>query len=239
MQPCVYTNTQGRTLSYRLGVPQFPETGRRYPMLLFLHGSGECGTDNLKQIKVGLPALLNQLLKSAEQMVIVAPQCQAGNWWVAQLARSADYAAPTEPTDSMAMSLELCRGIIAQGLVDPDRVYITGLSLGGFGVWDAIQREPEFFAAAVPICGGGDIRRVNLTREMPVWVFHGVEDKNVSVECSRRMVSALRESGNRRVKYTEYEKAGHNVWDRAYANPELTEWLLRQTRKRRPWWRIW
>lgn len=235
----VYTNAFGEVFPYRMSAPQFPAADRRYPLILFLHGSGECGSDNLKQIKVGLPALMKSLLKRPDPVIVVAPQCQTGNWWVRRLARQADYTASKEAMPSLEVALELCRHVAGQGLADTNRIYITGLSLGGFGVWDAIQRAPGMFAAAVPVCGGGDIRRVSLIRDLPVWVFHGTADKNVPLECSRRIVEALRQAGSRSVRYTEYEGAAHNVWDRAYADPELIDWMLSQTRFKKTWWKFW
>jgi len=239
MRPCVYTNAAGETFPYRLGAPQFPEAGKKYPLILFLHGSGECGTNNLSQIKVGLPALVKSLLKQPEQVMVAAPQCQNGNWWVRHLALSPEYAASKDPTPSLEVALELCRHLVAARQADPDRLYITGLSLGGFGVWDAIQREPNLFAAAIPICGGGDIRRVREIKTLPIWIFHGREDKNVPVACGRRMEEALRQIKGR-AKYTEYENGAHNVWDRTYADPAVIGWLLKQSRApRKPWWRFW
>lgn len=240
LKPHVYTNASGATIAYRMSAPQFPEAGKQYPLILFLHGSGECGMDNRRQITVGLPALMATLLKRGEPVIVLAPQCQSGNWWVKQLARNPDYAAAAEPAPPLADTLDLCRRLVAQGLADPRRLYITGLSLGGFGTWDAIQREPELFAAAIPICGGGDIRRGQEIKKLPLWVFHGADDKNVSVDCSRRMVASLKQIGGRSVRYTEYTKAGHSVWDRTYADPEVVEWLLRQKRPgKKPWWAFW
>ena len=239
LKACVYTNGTGETFAYRLSAPQFPAAGKKYPLILFLHGSGECGTDNLKQIKVGLPALMATLLKSSGPVMVMAPQCQGGNGWVKRLAMREDYAASREMAPPLEVALEICRHLVAERQADPDRIYITGLSLGGFGTWDAIQREPMLFAAAIPICGGGDIRRVQEIKRLPIWVFHGRDDKNVSVACSRRMVEALKLAGNRKVRYTEYEGAEHNVWDRTYANPEVIEWLLLQTRAKKPWWKFW
>jgi predicted peptidase len=241
MAPFVYTNAAGETLAYRMASPQFPAAGRKYPLILFLHGSGECGADNQRQIKVGVPALVATLLKRpvAEPVILLAPQCPPTNWFVRGLAFNESYSQPTEPARSMALTLELVRSLVATRQADPDRLYITGLSLGGFGTWDAIQREPGLFAAAVPICGGGDLRRVRDIRGLPIWVFHGSADKNVPVACSRRMVAALKQAGNRKVKYTEYEGVGHAVWDRAYGTAELVEWLLLQTRAAKPWWKIW
>ena len=239
LKPYVYTNGTGETFAYRMSAPQFPVAGTKYPLILFLHGSGECGTDNLHQIKVGLPSLMGVLLKQPEPVIVLAPQCRDGNWWVRNLAFNANYAAPKVPSGSLGVALALCRSMVASGLADPDRLYITGLSLGGFGTWDAIQRDPALFAAAVPISGGGDIRRVQPIRKLPIWVFHGRKDKNVPVVCSRRMVEALKQAGNGEVRYTEYEDGAHDVWDRAYADPEMTAWLLKQTRAKKPWWRFW
>jgi predicted peptidase len=239
LKPYVYTNGAGATFAYRMSVPQFPEPGKAYPLLLFLHGSGECGTDNLQQIKAGLPALMATVLKRPEPLIVVATQCQSGNGWVKQLAFQENYAMSKEPSASLALALEVCRHVVATRPVDTNRLYITGLSLGGFGTWDAIQREPALFAAAIPVCGGGDIRRVQGLRRMPIWVFHGTEDKNVPAACSRRMVQALKLAGNRKVRYTEYDKAAHNVWDSTYSNPEVIDWLLQQRRSEKPWWRVW
>jgi len=239
LKPCTYTNETGEIFPYRMRAPQFPVAGKKYPLILFLHGSGECGSDNLRQIGVGLPALMASLLNVPEQVIVVAPQCQTGNWWVKRLALTTDYAAAKEPAPSLEVALEICRHLITEYHADPDRLYITGLSLGGFGTWDAIQREPELFAAAIPICGGGDIRRVQEIKRLPIWIFHGKADKNVSVECSRQMNEALRLAGNRKVQYTEYEQSEHNVWDQTYSNPKVIEWLLHQTRAKKSWWRIW
>ena len=241
LKPAVYTNSLGERHAYRLAAPQFPEPGREYPLILFLHGSGESGTDNLKQIKVGLPALVGALLKrpNPEPVIIVAPQCDATNRFVRGLAFREDYSMPSEPAPALALALEIVKHLVATHQADPQRLYITGLSLGGFATWDAVQREPELFAAAVPLCGGGDTALAPALKRLPVWVFHGTDDRSVPVECSRRMVRALKSAGNRRTRYTEYEGAGHDIWNRAYASPELVEWMLGQTRARRPWWKFW
>lgn len=241
VQPCAYTNAAGEVTHYRLAAPQFPAAGRKYPLILFLHGSGECGTDNQKQVKVGLPALVATLLrrKVAEPVLLVAPQCTMTNGWVRRLAMRETFSAEPDPAPALAQALELVRHLVAERQADPDRLYITGLSFGGFGTWDAIQREPDLFAAAIPVCGGGDKRLVRALRRLPIWVFHGSADPNVPAACSRRMVDALKLSGNSKVRYTEYEGAGHAVWDRVYGDDEVLAWLLRQTRAPKPWWKFW
>jgi predicted peptidase len=239
MKPAAFTNSAGEVTVYRLGAPQFPEKGKKYPMILFLHGSGECGTNNFKQITVGLPKLFEGVMKRPEPFIIVAPQCDGTNTWVKTLAFDSDYAAPPEPTKALKAALDICDDLIRNRQADPDRFYITGLSLGGFGTWDAIQREPNKFAAAAPICGGGDVRRLAGMDKLPLWIAHGDADKNVPVECSRRMVTAIHDAGNKELVYMEYKDAGHVVWDRVYGDPNFLEWFLTRTRAKKPWWKFW
>lgn len=115
--------------------------------------------------------------------------------------------------------------------IDPDRLYITGLSMGGFGTWDAIQRKPDLFAAAVPICGGGDVSKASHITKIPIWVFHGAEDNLVNPKWSRDMVEAIKRAGGN-PKYTEYPGVGHHSWVPAYSDPELFEWLFSQKKKK-------
>ena len=236
-----YTNASGATLNYQLAAPQFPLADKQYPLVLFLHGSGECGTDNYGQLKVGLPTLVRSLQRRSkpEPVLIVAPQCQHSTPFVANLALRTDYHMPPNPTLNMRLVLELVEYLVAHKQADPQRLYITGLSLGGFATWDAIQRHPDLFAAAVPICGGGDVHLAKTLKHLPLWVFHGSEDPNVPVDVSRKMTRALQKAGNRRLTYIEYEGAGHNVWDRAYGNLEMIEWLLTRKRGRQTWWKFW
>jgi predicted peptidase len=238
MKPYAYTNEAGEVFMCQLWAPQFPEQGKKYPLILFLHGSGECGKDNELHTRVGLPSLLKQLVLQPEQAIVLAPQCQVGNWWVKSLAMRPDYHAAKEPTASLDVALELCKHLVKTKQADPDRLYITGLSLGGFGTWDAIQRDPSFFAAAVPICGGGDPRFASSLSSIPIWVFHGRDDKNVHPDCSRRMARAIKDVGGT-IVYTEYEGGSHAIWDRAYSEKDLIPWLLKQTRVKKPWWKFW
>lgn len=240
LQPACFTNQSGSVIEYRISKPQFPEPGRRYPLILFLHGSGECGTDNIKQSTVGVPVLLNRLLRAGEPCVVVAPQCSKTNWWVRGVVRKPGNNLTPQPLmSSLQNAVNLCLHLVEVGIADKERLYVTGLSLGGYGTWEAVQNYPEIFAAAVPICGGGYHGSVAEIRKLPIWVFHGSEDRAVPVACSRVMVEALKRAGNRKLRYTEYEGGKHAIWDRAYAEPELIEWLLKQSRKPKPWWKIW
>lgn len=240
MKPYAWTNAAGEVTLYRASVPSFPQPGKRYPLILFLHGSGECGTNNLSQIKEGLPILMRGLLKQPGEFIVVAPQCVRNNAWVRELAMQDGYKMARDATTSLASALMICREMVTRHQADPDRLYITGLSLGGFGAWDAVQREPDMFAAAVVICAGGDTSMAGELKRLPVWIFHGSEDKNVPVRASRMMYDALKKGGNRKVRYTEYEGGAHAIWDRAYNSPELLEWMLEQRRRPvRPWWKFW
>ena len=240
MRFCSYTNDFGEVFKWRMKSPQYPVKNRKYPLIVFLHGSGECGTDNKRHIRVGLPKLLNSLRVLNEQAIVMALQCQRGNWWVKRLAMQPSYRMAKDPMPSMEVLMELIDHVKATKPVDPDRVYITGLSLGGFGTWEAIMRYPDVFAAAVPICGGGDLHEVKKLEKMPVWVFHGDKDKNVSVECARRMVKAMRDAGCRELFYTEYPGVKHNSWNRAYSDQQMIAWLLEQKRQtKKPWWKFW
>ena len=130
----------------------------------------------------------------------------------------------------MRLSLALIANLEKALSVDSDRIYVTGLSMGGFGAWDALQRHPQRFAAAAPVCGGGDTALASKIARVPVWVFHGDRDNVVKTSRSRDMIAALKKAGGS-PKYTEYPKTGHNAWTATYRNPKLYEWMFAQTRK--------
>lgn len=222
-----YISPDGESLKYRIHLPAPMEEGQRYPLILFLHGAGERGDDNSKQLKYGPPALLQHALESGDPAIIVAPQCPKEKKWVDTPWDGAAHSMPVKPSLPMRLTIGLLEKLISDLPVDRDRVYVTGLSMGGFGTWDIIQRRPELFAAAIPICGGGDVDRADIIKDIPVWVFHGGADTVVMPKRSRDMVAALENlEGN--VKYTEYEAVGHHSWNPTYANEEVLRWLFEQ-----------
>ena len=192
------------------------EQEKKWPLILFLHGAGERGEDVNLVKKHGPPKLLDgktgaKTDLAVKNFIVVSPQCPPNKWW--------------DPREVITLLDEVSQ----KYSVDPDRVYLTGLSMGGFGTWETSARYPERFAAIAPICGGGDPRRVRSLRDMPAWVFHGDKDAAVPVQRSIEMVNALKQAGND-VKFTRYPDADHDSWTVTYNNPELYEWFLKHKR---------
>jgi predicted peptidase len=199
---------------YLLYLPQDygKDPNRRWPLLMFLHGAGESGND-LEKVKVhGPPKLIAQ--GKQFPFIVVSPQCPSvQEWW---------------NRDTLNAILD---EVIATHRVDEDRVYLTGLSMGGYGTWELASRFPHRFAAIAPICGGGLPRFAPRLKNMGVWVFHGAKDTVVKLEESEEMVNALKAAGVD-VKFTVYPEAGHDSWTETYNNPELYEWFLQHRRPR-------
>jgi len=206
-------DTQVRiTLNYLLYLPKDYGEREAWPLVLFLHGAGERGEDLELVKKHGPPKLVARGREFP--FVLVSPQCPRDQWW--------------EPVSLTALLDDLCDHL----KIDEDRIYVTGLSMGGFGTWSLAAHTPRRFAAIVPICGGGDPFWAKRIAHLSVWVFHGAKDRVVPLERSQQMVDALkRQQGN--VKFTIYPEAGHDSWTETYTNPALYEWLLEQRRKAR------
>jgi predicted peptidase len=214
-----------RKLRYRLLRPPKVADGKKYPLVVFLHGAGERGSDNEKQLVHGVPQFVANLEKYP--CILIAPQCPDGKKWV-EVDWSADsHTQPKEPGEVGRLTLALIEKSIKELPVDPKRVYITGLSMGGYGTWDLLARRPDLFAAAAPVCGGADEATATKIKDIPIWAFHGAKDTGVKPARSRNMIAALRKAGGK-PNYTEYPDVGHNSWDNAYRDPELFKWLFAQ-----------
>ncbi len=223
----VYTNAAGATLPYRLLIPEGYQPGQKYPLVVFLHGAGERGADNRAQLVHGAPLFLQPEVRAKFPCFVVAPQCPEGKRWV-EIDWSAESGVqPAQPSDPLGLVVELLLNLPRQYSIDSQRVYATGLSMGGFGTWDLITRYPGRFAAAVPICGGGDDQVAAKAVKTPIWAFHSSDDSVVKVTRTRAMIDALRKAGAQ-PRYTEYTGLGHNSWGKAYAEPELLPWLFSQ-----------
>src|SRR5262249_38529581 len=154
----------------------------------------------------------------------VAPQCPADGWW------SGSERNRKGRTHPLTLVLELIESMRTEFSIDDSRIYLTGLSMGGYGTWEAVALKPDLFAAAVPVCGGGDVKAAPKIAKIPIWAFHGGKDGIVKPERSREMIEALKKAGGE-PKYTEYPDAGHDSWTTAYADPKLHEWLFAQKKK--------
>ena len=216
---------------YRLLKPPM-QPGEKYPVVLFLHGAGERGDDNEAQLKND--EFLNLAAAPDHPVILVAPQCPRDQWWSA-IRRSANgfEAQSGDPSPAMKLTIQLLDALQKEFSVDPARRYVTGLSMGGFGTFDLVLRRPTDFAAAVPICGGGEESRAAEMKGTAFWVFHGGADPVVPPVLSQRMVEALKKAGAE-VRYTEYPGVGHNSWTQAYNEPELIEWLFSHSRAQAP-----
>ena len=219
----------GYTLLYRRHSPKC-EPGVKYPLVLFLHGAGERGNDNTATLVHGVVPICRYAMRHGDAFV-VAPQCPSGRKWVDQDWSTQSMRRPETPSAEMAAVMALMRELVATLPVDPTRVYVTGISMGGFGTWDIASRMPGFFAAAMPICGGVDETTAELYRGLPLRFFHGSVDGAVPVVYSRRMDKALADAGIEH-GYTEYANVNHDCWTRTYANDDVLAWLFAQIRGR-------
>jgi predicted peptidase len=215
---------------YRLLRPRPVESGRRYPVVLFLHGAGERGDDNMKQLKY-LPAWMAE--SSALQRhpcFLIAPQCRMDERWV-DISWADKKSVPQSrfPTADLAAAVAALDDVMRTESVDPDRVYLTGLSMGGYGTWDLATRMPERFAALLPICGGGDENTAGRVAKLPIWCFHGDADATVPVVRSQSMIEAVRAAGGS-PEYAELPGVGHDSWTPAYRDPAVLDWLFSQRR---------
>ncbi|MDX9979966.1 MAG: PHB depolymerase family esterase [Lentisphaeria bacterium] len=223
----VHTSAEGKSLNYRIHLPANMDAAKRYPLVLFFHGAGERGTENTRQLIHGARDFLAFSAKTNTPAIIVAPQCPPNEQWVNTPWSDLSHTMPPEPSEVMRLTIGLLRECIQTLPVDSRRVYVTGLSIGGFGTWDIIQRHPEIFAAAMPICGGGDTALAPKLAKLPIWVFHGDNDTVVKTVRSRDMVAAIEKAGGK-PRYTEYPGVGHNAWSPTYGNGEVLAWLFSQ-----------
>lgn len=223
-----YTNGEGDTLNYRQLYPDY-DTLRKYPLVIFLHGSGERGNDNEAQLKWGVMNFATDQNMIKYPAIVIAPQCPAKMSWAnfSSKKNSREKLLQPLPSKPMELLIGLIRQVVKKLPVDTNRIYITGLSMGGHGTYDAIERYPELFAAAVPVCGGGDVSKAPLIAHIPIWIFAGAEDAAVNPLYSLDMVEALSKAGAH-PGFTQYPEVGHFSWLGAYSDPLMMEWLFRQ-----------
>lgn len=224
----VYTNGKGDSLQYRLLYPDY-NPARKYPLVIFLHGSGERGNDNEAQLKWGATAFATDEMMSEHPALVIAPQCPEGQGWsnFKNNEGSRELRLADKPSLPMQLLYELIQKTIREMPLDTNRIYITGLSMGGYGTFDAMARYPSLFAAAVPVCGGGDTSKAAMMAKIPTWILHGSEDTAVDALYSLDMVNALTKAGAH-PGFTMYPEVGHFSWLMAYSDKLVMAWLFRQ-----------
>lgn len=229
-----FTSPEGDTLKYRILFPEDYDGRKKFPLILVLHGAGERGSDNEKQLVHGSKLFLDPAVRKRFPAIVVFPQCPAESYWSSvkidrnqtPLELDFDYTRPA--TEPLTLSIKLVEDLIRTERVDARCVYITGLSMGGMGTFEAVHRNPGLFAAALPICGGGDTENYRQV-DTPFWVFHGDADAVVDVKYSRTMVDRLKEL-KVKVRYTEYPGVNHNSWDNAFAERRYLKWMFGKRR---------
>ncbi|MEC8244160.1 MAG: prolyl oligopeptidase family serine peptidase [Verrucomicrobiota bacterium] len=225
--PHITNNKKGDKLLYRTASPEKMNKEKTYPMLIFLHGAGGRGSDNMEQLldAGGIQAFEKAGVRTKFKSHLFAAQVPKGERWVNVHWSLLGHKMP-KISDSMRMAFKILDAYIEdpENQVDSKRIYIMGLSMGGYGTWDAIQRRPNFFAAAVPICGGGDTSLASKLIDLPIWAWHGDQDKVIKPSRSRDMINAIKKIGGT-PKYSEIKGRGHNSWVDCWNSNELWEWL--------------
>lgn len=231
-----FINEKADTLVYRLLPPLVNQVNKKFPLVIFLHGAGERGNDNEKQLVHGASLFLNEQNRKTFPAYVFFPQCPESDYWASvaidrstyPLQLDFDYSRPI--TKSLRLVIELINRSIHTMNVDTSRIYIVGLSMGGMGTFEAVYQHTNLFAAAAPICGGGDVERYAAQKTtLPFWIFHGSADSVVEVKHSRQMAEVLNQLSTS-FQYTEYEGVGHNSWENTFAEKEFLPWLFAQKR---------
>lgn len=230
------------TMPYRVLLPLNYKRKERYPLILFLHGSGERGSDNAAQLVHGSNLFLADSNRSRFPAIVVFPQCPADSYWSNVIINKdslgnyvgLDFPAHAPPTRAMTMLMKLVRHVFRHYAVNTNTVYVGGLSMGGMGTFELVQRKPRTFAAAFPICGGQNPVLVSRKhKRVNWWVFHGAADPIVAERYSSAMVQALQQAGQQ-VRYTVYPGVGHDSWTPTFAEPDLLPWLFSNQRTKQP-----
>ena len=201
-------------MEYLLFLPESyaQSTNQKFPLILFLHGAGERGRDLDSVKRHGIPKIVET--NPDFPFIAVSPQCPEDSWW----------------TSELHTINGLIEEVVEKYQVDTSRIYLTGLSMGGFGTWSLASMYPERFAAIAPVCGGGEVRQILRSLvEMPIWTFHGQKDDVIPFSRSEEIVTALKKHGSS-IKFTIYPEAGHDSWTKTYDNPELYKWFLKHSR---------
>lgn len=224
----IYT-AENYSLPFGIYVPKNYDCGENYPLLVFLHGAGERGNDNHLQLTVALQRMFDDPSSPVYDSIVIAPQCPENRQWVMAPFDCGNYSvAETPESEELEAVCGIIRSIIADYNVDKDRIYVTGISMGGYGTWDMLCRHGSRIAAGMPICGGGDPSFAKKLKFIPIRTFHGSEDGAVPVDGTRKMYAALKNAGSKAIHFTELDGMEHGIWDMVYSDRENIDWLYKQ-----------
>lgn len=218
-----FDSNASRNMPYSLFLPEDYEEGKQYPVLLFLHGAGEVGNDYTTATRT-LETLYKNNADIVRNAIVIVPQCPSGNWW--------HLDEGGHEKGWLGSVMRLLFHIEDTYKCDKNRIYIMGLSMGGYGTWSALQRYPDHFAAGVPICGGGDFTQAYKLTNTPIWIYHGIDDDIVSINNSQRMYDAIIDSGGTKVKFTRLKNVKHSSWINAFSDRELLSWMFAQDKSK-------
>lgn len=225
----------GDTLPYRILFPLHYDASKKYPVLFFLHGAGERGNDNEKQLIHGADLFLRQDVREKFPAFIIFPQCASNSYW-SNVLRMQDttkrpfYFLKDGPeTKAMTLVQQLVQYVFTTYPINRSKVYVGGLSMGGMGTFEIVRRNPKLFTAAIAICGGADVATATSLKQTHWWIFHGLKDNVVDPGFSKQMFSAIKKTGAE-AHLTLYPEANHNSWDSAFAEPKLLPWLFSKTK---------
>lgn len=220
------------TIQYRILFPEHFDAKLKYPVIFFLHGRGETGSDNEKQLINGGKLFLKPEVRTQFPAIIIFPQCPNGDSWAnlkvitdSAGKRSFDFQKGGQPTKTMHALLGMIDNFLEKPYVNLQQIYVGGLSMGGMGTYELLRRKPKTFAAAFAICGGDNLANVNKYKKVPLWIFHGGKDQTVDPSYSIAIANQLKIIG-KEVKFSYYPDAAHNSWDLAFAEPQLLPWLF-------------
>ena len=222
----------GGTMEYCFKIVGKRPANGKYPVCMLLHGAGERGngSNNGIQLIHGATDILAYAESEMEGMIFIAPQCPVEKMWIKAPWNLTEHTMEENPTKELALALEILEKEINENDGDRDRIYITGISMGSFGSWDAISRMKDYFASALVCCGGGDVKQAPKLVDLPIYIFHGGIDSVVLPSRSRDMYNAICAAGGKKVEYTEYEGVNHNSWTQTYANKEVLRKFFSHTK---------
>lgn len=214
----------GKTLPYRLFVPKNYSESKKYPVFFFLHGAGERGSDNTVQLS-NFKSSFKTAGDVLKHSIIIAPQCPEYGWW------NIDEQYGDE-NGWLGVAMRLLNKIQADYSTDGDRIYVTGLSMGGYATWSVLERYPTVFAAGVPVCGWGNIYAADILKNIPIWIYHGTSDDTVSYTSSKEMYNAIKSAGGCMIEFTTLHGVAHNAWDYSYTDRNMFCWLFSQRKSK-------